>query len=609
MPEAVSRSPLAESGNMGLDKHAETRDLVTQSTLNESNDIGVRNPLRTPVVSSAKETTQNQRVLRFETLPHRRTVSRKAQPDSNDNVAEHQALNHESIAVRTLRRYSEASVHAENWNRPPLLQSIASTLNMLFASKNLDAFESSSDEDVEGITDATSRKKSKNSISHAANDRRRAKAKEHVKLTAGLNVPATITLRKASALYQSEPKTGTNEEPTTAEILQENGPAFGAAVTAMAFQNRPFDSTCLSSSEEHQARRVAFPKYSGDEPRAARERAMSVAGLSGTLGVQRHSLLAEAALTLEEAHLDPGKFTIRPNLTRHSVSAAGTLRRLSTIEAGLGSSVHEIIWQEDEVSKGTSSPASVSPPRKESLPGTSNSGTEQRPFDNDFAETALNFWSTGLSAQGSSSKRKQSVSYDAMLHLRQSYGNMFNWSWHEQPLGVANPNLHPTDPPTTMEPNSSFESQQGRPSISKTSRIQSFPALSSRKHTSEWRKAPLPDLNDPTIGRAPHEFAKLKYPDGVVSLMDLGLDMYSSIPNAVSASLAPDVDAGLFRKTLDKHAKLPHAGKWSTYNENPAPAPNRSKSVSYAPLPPARMTAEGKVGSSIGISSHKRVGR
>lgn len=563
-----------------------------------------------PVVSSAKVLAQGPRVLSFETLPHRRTASGRTQPDSNDDVDEHQAHNHGSIAVRTLRRYSESSVNAENLRPPPLLESISSTLKMLFASKDTGAFEVLPNEDVEGTTDETSWKKSKNRISHAAMDRRRAKAKQHTNPTASLNIPATITLRKASASYQSEPKTGTNKEAATAEIVHENGLAFRTAVTAIAFQSRPLDSTRMFSSVEHEARRMKFLKYASDESGAARQRAMSMTELGGTSEVPRHSLLAETGLTLQEAHRDPGKFTTSPNSRRHSVSAAGILRRLSTIRAGLRGSVHEIIWQEDQTPSGASSQTSVSPTRKESLPGITNHGTERRPFNGGFGGTELIFGAAALSGHGSSSKEKQSVFHDTMLHLRQSYGNIFDWSWNEHPPGITNSNPHPTDPPNTAEPNSNSDSKERRPSISKTSRIHSFPPLSPRKHTSEWRKAPLPDLNDPAVGRAPHELAKLKYPDGFGSLMDQGLDMYSSISTAVNASMASDVDAGLVKKTTDAYSKIPHAGSGIMMSVgNGAKGPKRSKSVSYAPLPVARMGAEGKAGSSIGVSSHKRVAR
>ncbi len=583
---------------------------MTECTPNGSTLDNARAPFGTPVISPAKEATKGPRVLRFETLPHRHTGLGKEQPGSSDSVTEHHAYNDNSSAVRSLRRYSEASLQAEDLNPTPLLQSISSTFTMLFASKNPGGSESSSDEDVESATDVRSRKKSKNRMSHAAKHRRRAKAKELNNPTASLVIPATITLRKASDACQPEPTTAIDVEPVAAEIVHDDGPAFQAAVSAMAFQSRAFDLSWLSSFEEHQTSRVSFRKDSGDGPGAARQMAMSVAGISRKSEVRRHSVLAETALTLEEAHLDPSEFTTSPNPRRNSTSAVGTLRRLSTIRAGLRGSVHEIIWQEDEISSGTSSRTSVSPSRKELSPGSTSNGSEPRPFNGGFAGTELNTWSTDLSELGSSSKGKQSVFHDAMLHLRQSYGNMLDWSSNEQPPGVANSTLHPSDPPTIAATCSNSESRERRPSISITSRIQSFPPLSPRRHTSEWRRAPLPDLNDPTIGQAPHELAELKYPDGFGSLMDRGLEMYASIPNAVSASMAPDVDAGLVRKTVEGCSKLSHAengraiyvGRW-------ARDPKRSKSVSHVPFAPVRMAVVGKVGSSIGISSHKRVAR
>lgn len=534
-----------------------------------------------------------------ETLPHRRTAAGRTQPHLNDIVGDHQAHNYGSVAVRTLRRYSEASVNTENLAPLPLLESISSTLNMLFTSKDKGAFEVPSNEDVESTTDKTFWKKSKNGISHAAMDGRRAKAKQHTNPASSLNIPATITLRKASAPYQSEPKTGTNKEAATAEIVHENGPAFRAAVTAMAFQSRPFDSTRMSSSVEHEARRMTFPK---EESGAAKQRAMSMTELGGILEVPQHSSLAKTGLNLQEAHRDPDKSTSSPDLRRHSISAAGILRRLSTIKPDLRGSVHEIIWQEDQTPSGTSSQTSVSPTSKESPLGITNYGTERRPLNGGFGGTDLIFRTVALSGHESSSKRKQSVFHDTMFHLMQSYGNIFDWSWNEHQPGIANSNPHPTDPPNTAEPNSSSDSKDRRPSISKTSRIQSFPPLFPRRHTSEWRKAPLPDLNDPAVGRVPRELAKLKYPYGFGSLIDQGLDIYPSVSTAV--------DAGLVKKTSDTYSKIPQAASGIMISVgNGTVGPKRSKSVSYAPLPVVRMGAEGKAGSSIGASSRKRVAR
>ena len=597
-----------EPGNTSLSQHAGSCDSVTETPADSGNDNEANYALWAPKRSSDRDADKQPRTLRFELYP--RTEPLKTEQHPNDDTTKDKPQDYGSTAVMSLRRCSETRLHSEELDPPPLLQSMASTLNMLFTFKNLGTCENFSDNEVEGTTDGIlSQKKCKHSW-YGVENRRRPNSKGLADSTTNPNIPATITLRKASEVHRSEPKTGMNKEAIVAEMVQENDPAFRATASAMAFQSRPLESRWFSSFEEHKARRVSFPKGPEAGSGAAKQRAKSVAGLNGNSGVRRQSLLAETKLTLDEAHPDWGNFATGPNPRRHSVSAVKRLRRLSTIRAGIRGSVHEIIWDENEASSSASSLPSASPTRKDSSLESTNSNLDRGPYEDDLTRTELDAWPAAFIGQDFSTETNQSVLQNTILRLRQSYGNIFNCSWNEQHLEAAHVYSQSINPTTVTAVGENSESEARKPSISPISRIQSFPPLRPRRHTSEWRKAPLPDLNDPTTGRAPHELWNLKHTDGFGSLMDRGLEMYSSIPNAVCANVVPDFDAGSCRKMVDTYFKFPQSENVGGRRDGKASQdPKRSKSLSYPAFAPARMADEGKVGSAAGISLRKRVVR
>ena len=584
--ETRNRSPPLESSNIEL--HGSS---MVESVTTGTNEVDIDDINEATMVRATQKAIQRPRTIGFNLHPE---ISRKVEQHSSEAAEKDKANNHESSAVRSLRRHSEANPPVSSLG--PVLQSFSSKINTLFKFQDLGLLDSSSDEDVDQTTANTKRKKVTRRIGHVAGIQHGPKTKQRMDPTASVNTPATITLRKASESHYTKPRTSTNEETVAAEIVHQNGSAFQAAAAAMAFRSRPFDSRWLSSFEEYKDRMVSFPTKSDNQPGAARQRAMSVARFSESSGVERHSLVAENTLTLEEAHLNPGQFTTKLSPRRQSVSAVDTLRRLSVIRAGLHGSVHEIIWREDETSSSVSSVTSVSPVRKDSL---SNSTLEQKHNRGKLAGTDLNSLPWVFNRKDTFSPvRKQSNPRSAI----------FDWSWNKQSPGLSN--SRSTGPLLSGPRERTGEPQQRRPSISRSSRIQSFPPLNPRKHTSEWHQAPLPDLNDPTGGRPPHEIPHQEHPDGVGSLMDRGLEMYSSIPDAVSASVAPEICTDSVVRSTNRQFSQTHTGYASTlYDGTWGPGSRRSKSVSSAPFAPPRVADGSKIGSAIGVSSHQRVRR
>ena len=596
-----SQSPLRETGSPTLDQPAGDHDSVADSAVHGSSEKKFEDFFMKPAGLSSQKTMQKPLTIRFETFA--RTVFTEFQQASSDSTTKDKSHIHDSTAMRSLRRLSESRIHLEALDCPEMVQSVADTLKNLDRFNSLGVFESSSNED-EATAGELSQMKSKRRKSHAAGNRRRANP------TGNSNIPATITLRKASEVFQSDPKTSINKETVTAEILHENSPALRTVGSALACRSRNFDPERLPSFEGRETRKVSFARDSNDEDEAERQRAKSVAGSAGNSIRRRQSLLAETAVTMEDVHLGPGKFAFCLNSRRHSVSAATSLRRLSTIQAGFRGSVHEVIWQEDGPSSGTSSLPSVSPTRKDSLLGNNTYGTQQQSGEAESIVTELVSWPTTISRQNSSSGSKPNVFQNAVLRLKQSYGNIFNWSWDERHLGEAQSASQPKISRTATAPESTSDPQGRRSSIAQSLRIQSFPPLRQRSHTSDWRKAPLPDLNDPTTGRAPAELLDFKHPDDYGSLMDGRLQMYSSIPNTVSASVDSNVDADSVSKIVDVYSKFPQPGNKGTKVDGSVElATKGSKNVAYASSAHTKLSEEGRAGSAVGVSSHRRVVR
>ena len=527
---------------------------------------------------------------------HEIGIIRKAGRHLKEASDKNRAYGHDSTAVKSLRRHSEAkSVVSAGI---PLLQSAGVTLHALFTSQNRGPLDDSSDKTNDPRTSYVKRKRAAPHVSHAAGNRQGAKIKQNVDTAASLTVPATIILRKASEARYMEPTTGTDNQCVAAEMLHEDGGVVRAAACALAVHSQQLDSRRFSSFERHKIRTMSSPKDSTNHPLTMEQRAKSVAGLSGLSGSHQHGLAAERTLTPEEARLSPDGFIIRSNSRRQSVSAADSLRRFSVIRAGVNvrGSVHEIIWHEDETSSSASSPVSVDSVENGSL---ATKSLERKTSPDDITATEL-------SSLPKASARKNSFSLERKQSIFQ--GDLFDWSWNKQSTGASRSPA--PEPFTAVIREGADEVRDRRPSISKSCRIHSFPPLNPRQNTSEWRLAPLPDLNDPIIDQAPCEILEPKYLDGVGSLMDRGLEMYSSIPGAVRASVAPDVDAGLVTQVADTQFEYSHAGLESVVVEgNTGPGYKRSKSVSGAPLAPGRVGEVGKMGGAIGVSSRKRFRR
>lgn len=203
--------------------------------------------------------------------------------------------------------------------------------------------------------------------------------------------------------------------------------------------------------------------------------------------VERQTAAAESALTFAQLYTTPGTFSTSATSRKHSLLARETIRRSSAILIRSGGSVHEIIWDKDDI---PSSPDSACSPTVDDSP---------RRLSMKYSE---------LEESEASNFKLQNHGITQRI---QALGNIGEWSWNGQ---QSNRILD-----EEADASGSQALQQGkRPSRSTTQRgrwskswgknprdaessMESFPPLPERKSTLESRRRPLIDINDPMSGR------------------------------------------------------------------------------------------------------------
>lgn len=299
---------------------------------------------------------------------------------------------------------------------------------------------------------------------------------------------------------------------------------------------------------------------------------------------RRHSVLASNALTFTDIHIAPGTFLVDPKSRRHSlVVAEQSPRRISVVRFRSRISVHEIIWREDETTSDSSltssSRTSASPQRNMQSLQSAEPSPEAEEGPKQKHAAINNYYHIPSVAASSSIAERSQV-------------GLFQWSWGKPAASssiaaeAANerknnrPNLQrmasTSNPDFTRlrRPSGQYAVETHRRSISE---ILSFPPLRERSSTLEWRRAPLVDLNDPLAGQGLCSQMQENDEIGVLGLNHFGNAGDKDRAGGGGLELASENVAGNLRR-LSSH---PHA--------------------------PARLGPSGKVGSSLGTSSHVRV--
>ncbi|MCJ1252002.1 hypothetical protein MMC30_009240 [Trapelia coarctata] len=314
------------------------------------------------------------------------------------------------------------------------------------------------------------------------------------------DTPATITLRKASKIYQCE-KISAKPEKHASQAHQshvapqptlKSGRSDSMETGSQPSPMRATSAISNAYAEAHFPRTVTLATIGG-EPQ---DRAW----------IRRPTMTAEPALTYAEVHTSPKVFPSAGTSSRkHSLLAMDMMRRYSAVQVRSGGSVHEIIWDKDDTpsTRSANSNDTLSP---DVLPTTTRNNSDDKVTTTSALQLAPQGGNQRESDffQNSETKGKVFGASDDP----QAAEKLICWSWQKAEVS-STPNAQagsakgreatPALVPASSRTNARRRDQSS--DLSPILGIQSFPPLLDRHSTYEWIKAPLVDLNDPLAGR------------------------------------------------------------------------------------------------------------
>ena len=217
---------------------------------------------------------------------------------------------------------------------------------------------------------------------------------------------------------------------------------------------------------------------------------------------RRYSFPAEAALTFAEVRVAPGSFAVKLRSRRASLIPAECLHHISIIHFRSHNSFHKAIYREDKTTSSSSLASdSTSPARQGCFSRSDTLGHER--------EDSL------MQKPGSANKSQDGYLPVAPV-LTPNVGRpqeaLLYWSWGEptSPARMIKQAMAPTSEPRgpVIQTSTSDSNLVARRKLSVRRKpysfgpytVESFPPLLDRSSTSEWRRAPLVDLDDPLAG-------------------------------------------------------------------------------------------------------------
>ncbi|KAL8786786.1 MAG: hypothetical protein Q9213_002607 [Squamulea squamosa] len=266
----------------------------------------------------------------------------------------------QSPAVVSLRRLSvlegdrQVSVASEtNRTSQPSLGVIGSLFN-----KNDKTSSDSKQSDDDQLNQQPAIKR--RSTASRDQDKRRGRNAETSAAILGLKIPATITLRKATGLFQLSPsqEAAAHTFADASHFDRKESTSSPTTCTLVGFDSRSLrDPGGLSSPDQD------YNMYEPTNSTANKlELCLSTPGSKALMsGDSRPQSLAETAVTIANTFPSPA---ILASPTGKSYPAEETERRFSVVHIKSRKSLHQVIWREDDSSSssGTSS-KSVSPTR------------------------------------------------------------------------------------------------------------------------------------------------------------------------------------------------------------------------------------------------------
>ena len=496
-----------------------------------------------------------------------------------------------SAAVTSLRRLT--TTHSDNENtEPQILRRMSRAVSNSLKFIRAGTFGS---ETPKGSDDSRNVRKACMSEYQGAPSnvlQRQSTFRESRNSSSVLGTPATITLRKASNVYTPKPVVSS----MNAMILNQDSRKVepdAPASELLAFYSSPTSTfipeniDCISSPDSD----ISLPHpiieehFNSEEARRARQRSMSISQIRKAT-IRRTSVVAVPTMTFTDIHVAPGTFATEVAPQHTPIDTVDPLRRISVVHFQSRDSVHEVIWREDETTSGssqaTNSRSSTSPQR----PSRADTLKQDHRKSSRPHTRASKTIPPGVSSSSSTSPP-----------LRKASDGVFHWAWNNlstsaftrsqsaSRLNESNINVEErkSDPGSSalssdvsagLARNSELISVSDPDSANSQARnpttIQSFPALLTRNTTSDWI-SPLADLNDPLAGRDPK-----------AAHQGSG---WTGVPRA-----------GTRRASV-------------VFEDAPAGEGRPGGKLVSHPTAPARVGVRGSVGSSLGMSSHRRVSR
>ena len=436
----------------------------------------------------------------------------------------------DSPAVNSLRSLSfQVPTRSNSQGLQRVSTALTSTLS-LFRPKPAVSFADVPSHRASKKAEEASRRSSAHNKSLAYRDinRRRPTLENGQDIYDTLETPATITLRKASNVYEYTASPSTTS--MSASLIREceyTRPSGAPASELLAFYSSPIlekrpTLRSLPSPESAEAPRSlrAQSTITVDmNSRSFRRGSKSVSQFSDISNARRCSMPVEAALTFADVHVAPGSFAVEPKSREQPLVPTETSRRISTVQFRSHNSIHEVIWREDETTSESSLTASsrASQHAGHSFRSTPSSESEANPAQK-------------LATEPKGKKALLTAVPESTSVLAKMPENLFRWTWgasspraiesKSNTLGQVAEVTAPAadtkgDTWNQVLVNSTSESdstrlqqcsdQQGsrfqKPSLSKLPSVQCFTPLHLPSSTAEWRKTSLVDLNDPLAGR------------------------------------------------------------------------------------------------------------
>lgn len=448
----------------------------------------------------------------------------------------------DSPAINSLRRVSRSFTQTPESNLRDLRhlsRTLTNKLSSVFASKSHSSGISEVVENGENLSAAGKGKAATMKIVADKDDSLPAIRN----VLGALNIPASITLRKASEALALSTTTNTDKTVTFDMADRAFNPNFHRQTTSnslVSFRSRRLDENpsptapdiSFSHPEELQSPQSDLSaKVSFSESRVPSSSVTEnlKRQFSVPLPSQGRTSIAETALTFPDFYPAPGTF-IKPSCRANAVSPERTPIQISITRILTSTRAHEIIWREGDISSSEGSSSLVSHTERHWYSPTPTNISENDSIEGDAPGTT-SFPTSASPEEYDVSRSYNSEANELPMDPIEAQNRLFaSWTWdnansHRTENGKMISN-HNHSRSTTLQTNGNAVE------LRKTSlpTVQSSPNLSNRCSTSEQRV----NLDDLSLSRATEQKSPF---DGDINMeLDRGLAMFMMRSQKMAAS-------------------------------------------------------------------------